>query len=134
MKVVFAATEEQKKTIEGLAGYFYTAIFPSYFNDDDIDSFQRMGILKIPPPGEDWPKTADDALRLIAALQVLASILETNILFEKDPFTQYLFEKNRNILAEFHISFPFTYSQYAGGKKKAKPFSMYTAAENEYLV
>ncbi|MBM7715122.1 DUF5365 family protein [Siminovitchia sp. FSL H7-0308] len=133
MKVVFAATQEQKETISSLLDDFYSSILPSYFQDDDIYTFCELNILKT-PSFEDWPNSASDALNVIAALQVMKTLLELRNIDSHNPHLESIFYKNKKILESHDISFPFTYSQYTRQKGLSHSLSIFTPAYNDFLI
>ncbi|MFS0645438.1 DUF5365 family protein [Siminovitchia sp. 179-K 8D1 HS] len=133
MKVVFAATKEQKETINSLIDDFYSSIFPSYFKDDDIYSFFELNIMRI-PSFEDWPNSAEDALNVIAALQVMKSLLEMNNISRQNAHLEAIFYKNKQILEKYGVSFPFTYSQYTRQKQPSHSLSIFKTAYNDFLI
>lgn len=133
MKVVFAASKEQKETIKSLIEDFYSSIFPSYFKDNDIYTFLELNILQS-PSFEDWPDCAGDALNVIAALQVMKSLLEIKNTCPPSSHWEKIFYKNKKILEDYGLSFPFTYSQYTQRKKTSRSLSVFTPAYNDFLI
>ncbi|RWR14635.1 DUF5365 family protein [Siminovitchia fortis] len=134
MKVVFAASLEQKKMINDLIDHLYHSVFPLYFEAGEIKEFIRWEVLKAPDEKEEWLETADDAFRIIAALQVLISLLELKSLPGENKDYENLFYKNKWILEKYHISFPFTYRQFSSLHNSDLALSMFTSAANEFLI
>ena len=130
MKVVFASTPSQEERINELIHTFYSKIFPYYFSDKEIRTFERLKVLAITPEVSSTLKTS---YQVIASLQTLINILEdpTN----KDDYSQ-IFEKNVQILEEFDLFFPFDLDNFKihDGSVKRDSFSMYTEPDNQYLL
>ncbi len=134
MRVVFAASKEQKKMISDLIDHLYHSVFPLYFEEMEIDEFIRGEVLKTPGLQEEWLETANDAFQIIAALQVLISLLELNALPIDHSEYQRIFTRNKHILECFDISFPFTYYQFSVLHRPEMAFSLFSRAANEYLI
>ncbi|HWJ77757.1 MAG TPA: DUF5365 family protein [Niallia sp.] len=131
MKVVFASTPSQEERINELIYTFYSKIFPYYFSDKEILAFERLKVLSITPEVSNTLKTS---YQVIASLQTLINILEDPI--HKNEY-KHLFEKNVQILEEFNIFFPFDIESFTtkdNGSSKQDMFSMYTVADNQYLL
>ena len=131
MKVVFASTPTQEERISELIHIFYSKIFPYYFSDKEIRTFERLQVLAITPEVSSTLKTS---YQVIASLQTLINILE-----DPDHKEEYrhLFDKNVQILEEFNILFPFDIDNFMvdhEGSEKQDGFSMYTEADNQYLL
>lgn len=133
MRVVFAASIVQKKTIDNLVDHLYHVVFPLYFDDKEVKELICWDVLTTPEE-EDWLETANDAYHIIAALQVLISLLESNSLPTDQPEYQKIFRKNKLILERYQISFPFTYGQFAALHKPDMAFTMFSKVANEYLL
>lgn len=134
MRVVFAASLEQKKMIRELIDHLYYSVFPLFFEEREIKEFILWEVLKAPDEKEEWLETADDAFRIIAALQVLVSLLEMKSLPVDHTDYQRIFYKNKCILEQYDISFPFTYGQFSTLHNADVAFSMFARAANEYLI
>ncbi|GIN90301.1 hypothetical protein J6TS1_00590 [Siminovitchia terrae] len=134
MRVVFAASLEQKEMISNLIDHLYHSIFPLYFEEAAINEFVRGEVLKTPGEREEWLETANDAFQIIAALQVIISLLELNSLPIDHSEYKRIFTRNKRILERFDISFPFTYYQFSVLHRPEMAFSMFSRAANEYLI
>lgn len=135
MKVVYAPTPEQEQMIADLINHLYSSVFPCYFTDEKITSFFDLNVLKMPRSFDDWLQTAEEGFQVIASLQVIVSLLETNCnTSNTEDFYEHLFEKNKLILASFGLSFPFTYDQFSNRIESHAVFSMYTPASNEHII
>ncbi|MBS4198485.1 DUF5365 family protein [Bacillus sp. FJAT-49732] len=132
MKVVVAATEKQEEKLEELIQYFYTSIFPQYFDDDEISEFLNLKILQVPKEKDERLFTLDGAFRAICSIEVIILILESNI--DKD-FSD-LFNKNAEILIESGLFFPFSYSNFTSRNRSEANVivSMYSNATNQLLM
>ncbi|GIN19341.1 DUF5365 family protein [Siminovitchia fordii] len=134
MRVVFAASLEQKKMISDLIDHLYHSVFPLYFEEGEIKDFIRWEVLKTPEEEEEWLETASNAFHIIASLQVLISLLELDSLPVNHPEYQRIFTQNKWILERYHISFPFTYCQFSSLHRHDMAFGMFSKAANEYLI
>ncbi len=47
LKMMYAATPEQEHYMQYLLNYFYTDVFPYYFDDEQIRQFEEWGILSL---------------------------------------------------------------------------------------
>ena len=133
MRVVLAATLEQRKVIEDLKNHLYHSVFPLYFNHEEIGELQSSKVLET-PEREDWLETVEDACRVIASLQVMISLLKVKRLPLEDFCYKNIFNKNKRILQQFQISFPFTYSQFAERHQADLAFSMFARVANEFMI
>ncbi|MFD1707286.1 DUF5365 family protein [Siminovitchia sediminis] len=134
MKVVFAASLKQEEMIRELISHLYQSVFPLYFTEEEIRDMKRLSVLKTPETGVEWLNSAEDAFRIIAALQVLISMLETTSLPGERKDYQRMFIKNKHILEEHGISFPFTYTQFCLLHKEDLAYTMFATAANQYLL
>ncbi|MFC0417485.1 YhcU family protein [Cytobacillus solani] len=132
MKIVFASTPEQEEEIRKLVQRMYSTIFPNYFPDEDIKEFEQLDVLYTSTRHFEYFGTLKEAYQVIVSLQIITAILETEKLEER---YEKIFEKNVNILQDFGLSFPFTFSNFFHGKvMKNDMLSMYTKAANELLI
>ncbi|RST75116.1 hypothetical protein D4T97_007590 [Siminovitchia acidinfaciens] len=134
MRVVFAASLEQKKMIKDLIDHLYHSVFPLYFDEVETKELIRWEVLNTPSEQEEWLETANDAYRIIVALQVLISLLELRSLPVDNEDYKKIFFRNKCILEKYGLSFPFTYNQFASLHNTGLAFSMFTSPANEYLI
>lgn len=132
MKVVVAATEEQEEKLDELIHYFYTSIFPRYFNDCEIAEFLNLNTLRLPVQKVDSLYTLDGAFRAICSIQVIILILEG----QYDSKHTLLFDKNVEILKELGLFFPLSYENFSSRNKGNTNiiFSMYSNPTNQLLI
>ncbi len=104
MKVVYASTPTQAEKIDELIQTFYSAVFPYYFSDDEVQHFSSLKVLHPTPEQMDRIGTLKTSYQVITSLQTIISILE--VPQNKNKYKQ-IFEKNVNILEEFELFFPF---------------------------
>ncbi len=135
MKVVFASTPTQEERIDELIQAFYSKIFPFYFTDKEINKFERLKVLAITPEKAQQLSTLKTSYQVIASLQTLVNILESP---EDKHKYKHLFAKNVRILEDLDIFFPFDLDNFKindnGNTFNQSNFSMYTEANNQYLV
>lgn len=133
MKVVFASTEGQEEKIKELVDHFYSEIFPAYFTDVDIQKYEKLKVLNTSKSHFEQFGTLKDAYQVIASLQTLIAILETEALDGQYAETFY---KNVSILEEYGLYFPFEYEQFETSKsaKDNEELSIYTRPANEMLI
>nr|WP_295974061.1 YhcU family protein [uncultured Bacillus sp.] len=132
MKVVFAPTTGQEEKIKELINHFYTDIFPAYFSDGDIQKYERLKVLGMSKSHFEQFGTLKDAYQVIASLQTLIAILETENL---DGQYMDTFYKNVAILEEYGLYFPFGYEQFEASKsEKEDEFSIYIKPANQILI
>ncbi|VEF48810.1 YhcU [Bacillus freudenreichii] len=134
MRVVFAASLEQKKMIKDLIDHLYHSVFPLYFDEVEIEELLRWEVLDTPSEKEEWLETANDAYRIIVALQVLILLLEVRSLPGENGDYQKIFCRNKGILEKYGLSFPFTYKQFSSLHNPGLAFSMFASPANEYLI
>ncbi|KIP21891.1 hypothetical protein JV16_01091 [Anoxybacillus ayderensis] len=113
MKTVYVATEEQKQYIQSLIEQFYTCIFPKYFTDHEIETFQSLGILQF--QSSTYDGTLKEAFEIISALQSLQAIIEFASLHGVSYYNQ-LFQRNVEQLVRHGISFPLTPEHFSHEK------------------
>ncbi|MCJ8005867.1 DUF5365 family protein [Lederbergia wuyishanensis] len=132
MKVVVAATEEQEEKLDELIKYFYSSVFPQYFDDKEIAEFLHLKILHLPNQTDEPIYTLDGAFRAICSIEVIISILESDI----DNKYSIIFNKNVEILKEAGVFFPFSYCNFTSGKRTNANviFSLYSNATNQFLM
>ena len=132
MKVVFASTPEQRVKIKELTKQLYSDVFPNYFTDKQIKEFEKEKILQFTSNQFEQLDTLKDAYQVIACLQTLILILETDNLDDQYMETYY---KNISILEEYGVQFPFEYNQFTDSKVvKDQHISIYTKVANELLI
>ncbi|MDP4163517.1 MAG: DUF5365 family protein [Bacillota bacterium] len=132
MKIVFASTPSQEEEISVLIQYFYSNIFPLYFNDTEIMKFQRLKVLYASEGQFQHFDTLREAFHVMSCLQIMIFILESNI---PQEHYEFLFNKNAATLKEFGFYFPFDYIHFLHAKDlKNDSFSVYTSAANEMLI
>jgi hypothetical protein len=132
MKVVFASTPDQQEEIMELIKRLYYEVFPNYFTDQQISEFQKQNILHLSSSQFEKLDTLKDAYQVLASLQTLILILQS-----EDLDDQYMetFYKNTSILEEYGLSFPFEFSQFVEWKEtKDDSLSIHTKVANELLV
>ncbi|OIK11491.1 hypothetical protein BIV60_18100 [Bacillus sp. MUM 116] len=132
MKIVFASTPSQEEEICGLVRYIYSTVFPLYFSDDEIRTFEKLKVLHTSSEQLEDFSTLKDAFQVMASIQTIISILESPTL---DDHYSSLFNKNVTNLQEFGLFFPFEYDQFVEAKSmKNSIFSIYTKAANELII
>jgi|tagenome__1003787_1003787.scaffolds.fasta_scaffold19414752_1 hypothetical protein len=132
VKVVFASTPCQQEEIEGLINQLYSNIFPRYFTDGEIHEYEKRKVLYLSNSHLEQLGTLKEAYKVIASLQTLILILESESLDDQYMETFY---KNSSILNDYGLNFPFEYHQFVKSReKKSNELSMYTRAVNELLV
>ncbi|PLR97856.1 YhcU family protein [Bacillus sp. T33-2] len=131
MKVVFASTPGQEAKIRELTRYFYSDVFPVFFNDQDIAEFEQLMVLHTTREHFDSFNTLGEAFRVITSLQTLISILESGKISEQ---YETVFKKNVCTLKSYGIYFPFTFRQFLQAKTAHHPYlSVYSKAANSLL-
>lgn len=129
---MYAVTPEQENYMHYLLHYFYTDIFPYYFDDEQIRQFEELGILSLDHEHVTYNGTMKEAFQIISALQSLITVIEH--IGEHGEHEQYewLFERNQNILARHGITFPFQARQFT--RKRVLPCSMYVPATSQWVM
>ncbi|MBB6283861.1 YhcU family protein [Geobacillus subterraneus] len=132
MKIMYAVTPEQENYMHYLLNYFYTDIFPYYFDDEQIHQFEELGILSLDHEHVTYNGTMKEAFQIISALQSLITVIEH--IGEQGECEQYewLFARNQNILARHGIAFPFQARQFT--RKRALPCSIYFPATSQWMM
>ncbi|GAA3895185.1 YhcU family protein [Anoxybacillus suryakundensis] len=130
MKSVYVATEEQKQYIHSLIEQFYTCIFPKYFTDDEIDTFQSLGILQF--ESSTYDGTLKEAFTIISALQSLQAIIEFTSFHRHSADYEQLFQHNIEQLEQHGISFPLTLEHFL--HQKDEYISMYIKPVHAWVM
>ncbi len=130
LKTVYVATEEQKQYIHSLIEQFYTCIFPKYFTDDEIDTFQSLGILQF--ESSTYDGTLKEAFTIISALQSLQAIIEFTSFHRHSADYEQLFQHNIEQLEQHGISFPLTLEHFL--HKKDEYISMYIKTVHAWVM
>ncbi|MFD1018413.1 DUF5365 family protein [Thalassobacillus hwangdonensis] len=102
MRVINAGTEVQIKDVQDLWGDFRRNTLSKYFPEDYLDQLSEAEVLKLPEL-----ETIDqaDIIQMTIAMQTMIHLLEHP---ESDERQLELFEKNKRILIELGIPFPFS--------------------------
>ena len=132
MKVVFASTPDQQEEITELIKRLYFEVFPNYFTDQQISEFQKQNILHLSTSQFEKLDTLKDAYQVLASLQTLIHILQS-----EDLGDQYMetFYKNTSILGEYGLYFPFEFAEFIECKEtRNDSLSIHTKVANELLV
>ncbi|BBW97355.1 YhcU family protein [Geobacillus sp. FSL W8-0032] len=132
MKMMYAVTPEQENYMHYLLNYFYSGIFPYYFDDEQIRQFEEWGILSLDHERVTYNGTMKEAFHIISALQSLITVIEWIGERGKCEPYEWLFVRNQTILARYGITFPFQANQFA--KKRAFPCSQYVPAASEWVM
>ncbi|WP_027409818.1 YhcU family protein [Anoxybacteroides tepidamans] len=130
MRIVYAATKEQEEYIENLIRYFYSHVFPRYFDDDQIKQFEYLQVLSL--SNNDYNGTMREALQMISSLQSLLTIIECIEVNGVNEEYRHMFERNVRLLEQHGILFPFTIDQFQ--KKRPFIFSMYSPPSNDWVM
>ncbi|SFA55072.1 hypothetical protein SAMN05216169_10455 [Anoxybacillus pushchinoensis] len=130
MKTVYVATEGQKQYICSLIEHFYTCMFPKYFTDNEIETFQSLGILQFEPSIYDG--TLKEAFAIISALQSLQVIIEYISFHHLQDHYKHLFQRNVEQLEQHGISFPLTLEHFL--HKKDEYVSMYMKPVHAWVM
>ncbi|MBW7650921.1 DUF5365 family protein [Anoxybacillus sp. ST4] len=130
MKTVYVATEGQKQYICSLIEHFYTCMFPKYFTDNEIETFQSLGILQFEPSTYDG--TLKEAFAIISALQSLQVIIDYVSFHHLSDHYEHLFQRNVEQLEQHGISFPLTLGHFL--HKKDEYVSMYTKPVHAWVM
>ncbi|MCQ6273367.1 YhcU family protein [Bacillus sp. V3B] len=132
MKVVFASTPCQAEEIKELINQLYSNVFPMYFTDDEIHECEKQKVLFLSASHFEQLGTLKEAYKVIASLQTIISILESENLEDQYMETFY---KNSSILNDYGLNFPFEYHHFSESKEtKSSGLSIYTKAANELLI
>jgi hypothetical protein len=132
LKVVCASTKEQEEYINYLVNYFYTNIFPYYFDDEQIREFEDLQILSLQGKHVTYNRTMKEAFQIISSLQTLITVIE--YVGKSGDCKRYrdLFEQNIELLRRYGIVFPFTIEQFMN--KRHYPCSMYLPSQSDWLI
>lgn len=134
VKVVYASTKEQEEKIQELVHYMYSDIFPQYYLDEEIESFENMDVLHMTKSHYEYVGTLKDAFQVISSLQTIISILEVQnreVVHEK---YEDIFDENVRIIQDFGLSFPFSFQHFRSVKRSENGFSTYVRPANELLI
>jgi hypothetical protein len=132
LKIVYAATKEQEEYIKSLIDYFYSDIFPHYFNDDEIMEFENLGVLSLEGDCIHYNGTMKEAFHIISSLQSLIAIIESLEPIYIRKHHRNLFQKNIRLLEKYGILFPFLIEHFTNRKKMV--LSQYSQPANQWLV
>ena len=132
MKVVQASTPCQEEEIKKLIKQVYSEVFPIYFSDKEIQTYEKCNVLYMSTNHLERFNTLKEAYQVIASLQTLITILK-NKSFD-DQYIE-IFYKNVSTLVEYDFYFPFEYEHFSESKMRGnESLSMYRSAANEILV
>lgn len=132
MKVVYASTPDQIEKIKELVGYFYSNIFPHYFSDRDIRSFDQSKVLDLQANDFEVYNTLKESFQVITSLNTLIVILESS---RMDAKHETLFYKNVSVLNDCGLSFPFEFSQFNRRIKSGREqLSVYKQPINTFII
>lgn len=109
VKIVFGSTEEQETTIDQLLVYLRYSILPSYMTEEELASYDSMGLLQFDNQRNLYNGTLKEAFQVMTALQTVISIIENEKKFEADAYITYedKFNYNAELLNYFGLFFPF---------------------------
>ncbi|BAD74851.1 hypothetical protein GBL_2993 [Geobacillus kaustophilus GBlys] len=132
LKMMYAATPEQEHYMQYLLNYFYTDVFPYYFDDEQIRQFEEWGILSLDHEHVAYNGTMKEAFQIISALQSLITVIEH--IGEHGDLEQYewLFVRNQKILARHGIAFPFHAKQFTC--RRLWPCSVYAPPASQWVI
>ena len=132
MKVVQASTPCQEEEIKKLIKEVYSEVFPIYFSDKEIQTYEKYNVLYMSTNHLERFNTLKEAYQIIASLQTLITILK-NKRFD-DQYIE-IFYKNVSTLVEYDLYFPFEYEHFSESKIRGNErLSMFTSAANEILI
>lgn len=132
MKVVQASTPCQEEEIKKLIKQVYSEVFPIYFSDKEIQTYEKYNVLYMSTNHLERFNTLKEAYQIIASLQTLITILK-NKRFD-DQYIE-IFYKNVSTLVEYDLYFPFEYEHFSESKIRGNErLSMFTSAANEILI
>ena len=132
MKVVQASTPCQEEEIKKLIKQVYSEVFPIYFSDKEIQTYEKYNVLYMSTNHLERFNTLKEAYQIIASLQTLITILK-NKRFD-DQYIE-IFYKNVSNLVEYDLYFPFEYEHFSESKIRGNErLSMFTSAANEILI
>lgn len=132
MKVVQASTPCQEEEIKKLINQVYSEVFPIYFSDKEIQTYEKYNVLNMSTNHLERFNTLKEAYQVIASLQTLITILK-NERFD-DQYIE-IFYKNVSTLVEYDLYFPFEFEHFSESKIRGNErVSMFTSAANEILI
>ena len=132
MKVVQASTPCQEEEIKKLIKQVYSEVFPIYFSDKEIQTYEKYNVLYMSTNHLERFNTLKEAYQIIASLQTLITILK-NKRFD-DQYIE-IFYKNVSTLVEYDLYFPFEYEHFSESKIRGNErLSMFTSVANEILI
>ncbi len=112
----------------------YSDIFPQYFLDDEIESFEDMDVLHMTERHYEYVGTLKEAFQVISSLQTIIAILEVKNREKVDEKYREIFDENVRILQNFGLSFPFSFRCFQSVKGSANGFSSYVRPANQFLI
>lgn len=109
MKIVLGSTKEQEARIDQLLVYLRYSILPLYVTEEELASYDSMGLLQFDNKRNLYNGTLKEAFQVMTALQTVISIIENEKKFEADAYETYehLFNFNAELLNYFGLFFPF---------------------------
>lgn len=109
MKIVLGSTKEQEARIDQLLVYLRYSILPLYVTEEELASYDSMGLLQFDNQRNLYNGTLKEAFQVMTALQTVISIIENEKKFEADAYETYehLFNFNAELLNYFGLFFPF---------------------------
>jgi hypothetical protein len=132
VKVVQASTPCQEEEIKKLLKQVYSEVFPIYFSDKEIQTYEKYNVLYMSTKHFERFSTLKEAYQIIASLQILITILK-NERFD-DRYIE-IFYKNVSTLVEYDLYFPFEYDHFSESEIRGNErLSMFTSAANEILI
>ncbi|MFK4998250.1 DUF5365 family protein [Bacillus sp. N9] len=130
MKVVYAATCEQERTLANLIEHMYSSVLPHFYSNEEIANFQEFGVL-LPSANEAGRLyTLKTSFQAIASLQVIICMLEKRL----DRKYERLFDRNVHILKKCELFFPFTFQSFYEKDKTNETVSLHRHPLNQMLV
>ena len=132
MKVVQASTPCQEEEIKKLLKQVYSEVFPIYFSDKEIQTYEKCNVLYMSTKHFERFSTLKEAYQIIASLQTLITILKHERF--DDRYIE-IFYKNVSTLVEYDLYFPFEYDHFSESEIRGNErLSMFTSAANEILI
>lgn len=109
MKIVLGSTKEQETTIDQLIVYLRYSILPLYTTEEELASYDSMGLLQFDNQRNLYNGTLKEAFQVITALQTVISFIENKKSFDADAYITYedKFNHNAELLNYFGLFFPF---------------------------
>ncbi|MBS4210736.1 DUF5365 family protein [Bacillus sp. FJAT-50079] len=130
MKVVYAATCEQERTLANLIEHMYSSVFPHFYSNEEITSFREFGVLQPSVTEAERLYTLKTSFQAMASLQVMICILEKRL----DREYERLFERNVHILKNCELFFPFTFQSFYEKAKTNEIVSLDRHPMNQMLI